>query len=221
MSLAPAAVTELMLQRHTAKAFDPTFSLDAEQRQAIDDLLRLAPSSTNTQPWHFVVAESAEGRQRIAEAMAGPYAYNVPKTTQAALVVVIAARTGVDDAYLEALLAQEQQDGRFVSDQARNGQHQSRRGYHQLHRELGDAPLWFQKQAYIALGTLLLGASALGLDACPMEGFDGARLDELLGLHEQGLASQIVVGLGRRSDADFNAALPKSRWPAERVLTRI
>jgi nitroreductase/dihydropteridine reductase len=74
---------------------------------------------------------------------------------------------------------------------------------------------------YLALGTLLLGVATMGIDACPIEGFDNALLDEALGLREQGLSSTVVVALGYRSDADVNASLPKSRFSASQVISRI
>jgi nitroreductase/dihydropteridine reductase len=78
-----------------------------------------------------------------------------------------------------------------------------------------------EQQAYLALGTLLLGAASLGLDATPMEGIDRDALDRELGLADRGLRSLVMVSLGYRSDSDFNAALPKSRLPAERVFTHL
>ena len=42
------------------------------------------------------------------------------------------------------------------------------------------------KQAYIALGVLLAAAAEMGIDACPMEGFDAAQFDEILGLKDLG-----------------------------------
>ena len=78
-----------------------------------------------------------------------------------------------------------------------------------------------EKQVYLAVGTLLLGAGALGIDACPMEGFDMRALDEELGLREKGLTSSVIVALGYRAADDFNARLPKSRMPLERIMTRI
>ncbi len=78
-----------------------------------------------------------------------------------------------------------------------------------------------EKQTYLALGTLLLGAVSLGVDATPMEGFDSRRLDEELGLREQGFTSLVLVSLGYRADSDFNASLPKSRLPAERLFTYV
>ena len=57
---------------------------------------------------------------------------------------------------------------------------------------------WTEKQAYLALGTLLLGAAAKGIDATPMEGIDRQALDEELGLAAQGLSSVVAVALGYR-----------------------
>ena len=62
-------------------------------------------------------------------------------------------------------------------------------------------------------------AITVGLDACPMEGFDSRKLDELLGLRGQSLTSVVLVALGTRSPDDWNAKLPKSRLPAEALFT--
>jgi nitroreductase/dihydropteridine reductase len=61
----------------------------------------------------------------------------------------------------------------------------------------------------------------LGIDACPMEGFDAAALDLELGLAEQGLQSVVLLALGYSSAEDFNAKLPKSRLAADEVMTRL
>ena len=54
-----------------------------------------------------------------------------------------------------------------------------------------------------------------------MEGFDAELLDAELGLRERGLAAIALVALGGRGPDDWNAALPKSRLPAEAVFTEI
>jgi nitroreductase/dihydropteridine reductase len=78
-----------------------------------------------------------------------------------------------------------------------------------------------EKQVYLALGTLLLGAAALEIDACPIEGFDVKLLNDALDLRAQGLSAVVVVALGYRAADDFNAALPKSRLPMDEVLSEI
>ena len=62
---------------------------------------------------------------------------------------------------------------------------------------------------------------SVAIDACPMEGFDAAVLDETLGLAAQGFAAQVIVALGYRSAGDFNAAAPKSRLPEAALFTDI
>jgi nitroreductase len=58
----------------------------------------------------------------------------------------------------------------------------------------------------------------LGIDACPMEGFDRAQYDDLLGLKAQGLASAVIATLGYRSADDKYAAAPKVRFPKEHLI---
>jgi nitroreductase/dihydropteridine reductase len=78
-----------------------------------------------------------------------------------------------------------------------------------------------EKQVYLNIGNLLLGVAALGIDAVPMEGFDAKVLDEELGLRKKGYTAIAVVGLGYRSDNDFNAELPKSRLEEDEIITII
>ncbi|MBE0315027.1 NAD(P)H-dependent oxidoreductase [Xanthomonas citri pv. punicae] len=120
------------------------------------------------------------------------------------------------------LLSQEDQDGRFINTDARSAQRNSRQSYVDLHRyDLKDAQHWIEKQVYLALGTLLLGAATFGVDACPMEGFDAKVLDEELGLRPRGFTGIVLVGLGYSGDGDFNKALPKSRLQTDVVFSDI
>ncbi len=206
--------------RYTTKAYDAQRSVPQATINELLELLRHSPSSVNSQPWHFVVASSAEGKQRIARSMHEAYAYNESKVLNASHVIVLCARTSITEAHLEALLQQEQADGRFANDEARAGQAKGRLSYVNLHRhDQKDLQHWMEKQTYLALGTLLLGAASLGVDATPMEGFDARKLDEALDLRAQGYTSVVLAALGYRSAGDFNAKLPKSRLPAKDVFT--
>jgi nitroreductase/dihydropteridine reductase len=215
-------LSHIATTRHTAKAFDPNRKIPDALFQELRTLLRFAPSSVNSQPWHFVIAATDEGKARIARATPPPYAYNGPKILNASHVVVLCARTDIDETYLSALLAQEEEDGRYPEPEAKAAYHKSRSGYVNLHRlERKDLPHWMEKQVYLALGTLLLGAATLGLDACPMEGFDARTLDQELGLRDRGLTGVVIVALGTRSEDDWNATLHKSRLPAEILFTEL
>jgi nitroreductase/dihydropteridine reductase len=213
-------IAKIATRRYTTKAYDPHKHIGAAVMEQIQTLLRYAPSSVNSQPWHFIIAQSDEGRAKVAQSTTGPYAGNEPKVSNASHVVVLCARTGLDDAHLERVLAQEEGDGRFPTADGKEAQQKGRSFYVNMHRnELCDTQQWMEKQVYIALGTLLLGAAALEVDATPIEGFDRAVLDEVLGLQERGLTSVVLAALGYRGADDFNAELPKSRLPADELFT--
>ena len=213
-------LSQIATTRHTAKAFDPNKKIPEAVFEELRSLLRHSPSSVNAQPWHFVVAATDEGKARIARATPPPYAYNGPKILNASHVVVLCARIDMDEAHLAALLAQEEKDGRYPEPEAKETYRKSRGGYVNLHRfDRKDLQHWMEKQVYLALGTLLLGAATLGLDACPMEGFDARTLDQELGLRDRGLTSVVIVALGTRGEDDWNAKLHKSRLAAETLFT--
>ncbi len=212
----------LAQKRYTTKAFDPTKTIPAAKIAEIKTLLQYSPSSTNSQPWHFILAGSAEGKGLIAQAMEGNYAFNHQKVLNASHVVVLCTRNQLDEAHLLQVLEQEAKDGRFASDEAKQNQHKGRSFFANMHKyELKDAQHWMEKQVYIALGTLMLGASVLDVDACPIEGFDVTKLNQVLGLREKGLCASVVVALGYRAHDDFNASLPKSRLAQDVIFSEI
>ena len=215
-------IAKLVMSRHTTKAFDPSRKIPAEQMEQIETLLRFSPSSTNAQPWHFFIAASDEGKNLVAQGTDGSNDFNSAKIRNASHVVVLCARASIDDAHLQAVLDQEEHDGRFANAEARAGQHRGRSHFVNMHRfENRDVQHWMDKQVYLAAGALLLAAAGLEIDACPIEGFNQVALDAALDLRAKGLVSTLVIALGYHSADDFNAALPKSRLPAERVITHL
>ena len=208
--------------RYSTKAFDASKRLSDEHVQAIKELIRLSPSSVNSQPWHFILASTEAGKDSIAKSTAENYVFNEPKIRNASHVLVFCAKTNIDEDYLLQVLDLEDRAGRFATDEAKAGGHNGRLFFTNMHRfDLKDEKHWMEKQVYLALGTLLLGVSTMGIDAVPIEGFDSKVLDNELGLREQGYTSLVIVPLGYHSDADFNAKLPKARWSQEEVITEI
>lgn len=215
-------IAQIAQARYTTKAFDPERKIPEAVVEQLCAVLRNAPSSVNSQPWHFIVAASPEAKLRVARATQGGFAYNEPKLRNASHVIVLCGRTRLDDAHLDAVIAQENSDGRFATPEAMAMQDKTRRFYVNLHQnEMKDDRSWIERQVYIALGGLLLAAGAVNVDACPMEGFDAAVLDAELGLAEKGLTSVVLVALGYRGADDFNARLPKSRLAEEALFTRL
>ena len=207
-------------QRYSTKAFDPNRRISEENIQQIKDLIRLSPSSVNSQPWHFILASTDEGKQRIAKSTQGRFSFNERKVLDASHVLVLCAKTSIDDDYLLKLLAVEDKDGRFATEDDKQGMHNGRSYFVNIHRaDLNDAQEWMEKQVYLNAGTVLLGTAAMGIDAVPIEGFDATVMDAEFGLNDQGLTSVLIIPMGYHSEEDFNAKLPKSRWDEADVIT--
>lgn len=201
-------IVSVALKRYSTKAFDATKKLTAGEAEQLKTLLQYSPSSTNSQPWHFIVASTDEGKARVAKAASGTY--------------VFCAKTAMDDAWLQRVVDQEEADGRFATPDAKAANHKGRTFFADMHRkELKDDDQWMAKQVYLNVGNFLLGVAAMGLDAVPIEGVDFAILDEEFDLKAQGYTSLVVVPVGHHSVEDFNATLPKSRLPQSTTITEI
>ena len=88
-----------------------------------------------------------------------------------------------------------------------------------------DAEVNFQhaaRQAYIALGTALVAAAEEQVDSTPMEGFDPAAVDEILGLRAKGLRSVVILPLGyREAEGDWLVNLKKVRRPSDDFISEV
>ena len=80
---------------------------------------------------------------------------------------------------------------------------------------------WTARQTYIALGNLLSAAADLKIDTCPMEGFDSAQFNEMLGLSKKGLNAAVLVAIGYRSEEDKTQHYKKVRKTKENLITYI
>lgn len=77
---------------------------------------------------------------------------------------------------------------------------------------------WAARQVYIALGQFMTSAALLGIDTCPMEGFNPVKYNEILGLEDQGYSATVLCPAGYRAEDDKYAVLPKVRYPSQEVV---
>lgn len=217
-------ITYYAKKRHTVKAYDSTKKISEEHVEKIKELLRFSASSTNAQPWHFVIASTDEAKARIAKANEAMYPFNNPSILSSSHVVLFCSRLTIEDDHLLKVLEQEEADGRFAADPAFKEQMDgARKFFINIHKhDYKDVQHWMDKQVYLNIGQFLLGVATLGIDATPMEGIDVKSIDEELGLREKGYTSLVAVTLGYHDpEKDFNAALPKSRLPYSEILTEV
>ena len=116
-------ITEAMKWRYSTKDFDTNKKISAEDFQSLKDILRLSPSSTNIQPWHFVIADDEAGKARIAKGTEGMYEFNDAKVKDASHVIVFCSRVYADDEFLKDVLDKEDADGRFAEPKFREQIH--------------------------------------------------------------------------------------------------
>ena len=205
--------------RYTTKHYDPAKRVSDEDFEALLEILRLSPSSVNSQPWEFFIARTPEARSKIMPAILD---FNRERVKNASHIVVFAVHEKLNEQYLQDLLAQEAADGRYAKNEALQGQDAGRRHFVGLHSVSEQELLsWEMRQAYIAQGFVLFAAASMGIDSTPIEGADFDLLDEILDLRSKGLRSCFAVSFGYRACDDANALRPKSRWPRKRIFHEI
>ncbi len=222
-------ITHVALKRHTAKAYDASRTIPNETVEKLKTLLQNSPSSTNIQPWHFILASTPEGKERVAKSTDEKFPFNSPSIRNASLVVVFASRLAADEDYMQHVLEKEDKDGRYDAEtpalkaERKAQMHGGRNLFANIHKQdLKDLQHWMDKQVYLNIGQFMLGAASLGLDTTPMEGIDTKALDEEFGLREKGFTSLVAVCVGYGdAEANYNAMLPKSRLSLAEITTEV
>ena len=201
--------------RYATKQFDPQRKISARDWETLEEALVLSPSSGGLQPWKFIVVTDPAMRAKLT-----PASYGQPQINAASHLVVFASKMNLNEADVDAHIKHiaEVQGAPFEAFAQLRGMLVG--GIVKALDENG-RNAWARNQVYIALGNLLTSAALLGVDACPMEGFDRAQYDEILGLKAQGFTTAVIATLGYRSPADKYAMAPKVRFPKEQVITHI
>ena len=211
----PLSATELLdaLQwRYATKVFDPARKIPADTWTALEQSLVLTPSSYGLQPWKFLVITNPELRETLVA-----HSWRQRQVADASHLVVLTVKKKLSEADIDRFLMR--------MAEVRGGTPDALVRFRQM--LIGDvidgergriAEEWATRQAYIALGQFMTTAALLGVDTCPMEGFEPAKYDEVLGLADQGLTSVLLCPAGYRSENDSYAQLPKVRFKAEDVI---
>jgi nitroreductase len=206
---------EALQWRYATKVFDATQKIPADVWQTLERALVLTPTSYGLQPYKFLVISDPAKRTELL-----PHSWNQKQVVDASHFVVFTARTKITDADVNKLI-------KLTSD-VRKIPAESLNFYRDL--MLGDvvngprsktAHDWAARQAYIALGNLMTCAAVLGVDACPMEGFNPAEYDRVLGLNYSGYATVVTCALGYRAAGDKYASQPKVRYETNELVQQI
>ncbi len=214
-------LVKVLNKRYSAKTFDPNENIPENVWKQMEAALRLSASSTNAQPWHFVIVSTKEGKDKLANASNEKYGFNSQKIIDAPYSVLFCTKNDIDEEYLLHVLDIEDKDGRYTNPELKEMMHGGRSFFVNMHKDtVKDLAQWNEKQVYLNVGNALLSAAILGIDALPMEGIDIEALNKEFGLSRKGLTASVLVSFGYHTAEDFNADLPKSRLPEEEIFTR-
>lgn len=200
--------------RYAAKSYDKERKISAEDWATLEQAILLAPSSFGLQPYKALVISDPEVRERLT-----PSAYNQPQITDASHLVVFAYKKTLTEADI-AHFIERTAEVRSQTRESLADYENVLKGAAQRAIDGGYIETWNSRQAYIALGFLLETAALLGIDATPMEGFDAAQFNEILGLEDY--SAVVVAALGYRdAESDWLANLPKVRYSKDEVIETI
>ena len=200
--------------RYATKKFDPAKKIAASDWAVLEQALILTPTSYGLQPYKFLVLTDPALRARLV-----PASWGQTQPVDCSHYVVFAARAQNTEPDVDRYLAR--------MAEVRGGAPEALAGFKKvLMGDVVDGPRgqvaleWAARQAYIALGNFMTSAALVGVDTCPMEGFEPAQYDEILGLPAQGFRAVVACAAGYRAADDKYAALPKVRFPASELLDR-
>lgn len=207
-------VLEMLEWRYATKKMDPCRQVPEEKVDAIVEAIRLAPTSSGTQPFELIVVTNPDILAQIRAV-----AMDQSPVTDCSHLLVFAAWDNYTEERLDAI-AQANVDAR--GDIPLIHQYYDNLKSYLVPRNAEVNFSHAAAQAYIALGIGLVAAAEQGVDSTPMEGFDPASVDTILNLGEKGLRSVLLLPLGYRDPAgDWLLPMAKVRKDREALVTRI
>lgn len=207
------AVVSQLRWRYAVKKFDPARTIPDDVWNSLEQALVLTPSSYGLQPWKFFVVTDPAKKDLLP-----PLSWNQSQPRDCSHLVVLCLRADLGEADIDRHVARTAEVrgqavetlGRFKSMMMGS-----------LKADGFDSAEWAARQVYIALGQFMAAAAMMGVDTCPMEGFDPAKYDEVLGIGSQGYRSVVACPAGYRAADDKAATLPKVRFKTDDVIGRI
>jgi nitroreductase len=197
--------------RYAIKKYNPEKKVSSEDLHVLMESIRLAPSSFGLQPYTVIHVTNPELRKKLRAA-----AWDQAQVTDSSDFFVFAVSTNLSHTSVDEFM-------QLVS-KIQNVPVDSLGGYAAMINGSIDAKdttgriAWAARQAYLGLGFLLESAAIMKIDASPMEGFDPALFDEILGLKDKNLTSVVMASVGYRDENDDYVKRPKVRKAMESMF---
>lgn len=185
---------DIAKSRYTTKKYDPNGKIADETIEQLKEILRLSPSSINSQPWKFTFISDGKTKTELSRVSY----HNEQKVNDASHIVVFSVIENVEDFENGNLTFLGPEKVAY---------------YNRMVKPRGDAGIksWLSCQVYLALGFFLSACASMGIDSTPMEGIQTEAYDRVL--QQDGYKSLFAVAIGYRDKDDVNqpSITPKYR----------
>lgn len=180
-------------------------TVPSEKLDTILEAIRLAASSFGLQPYRVIVVDDPALKAKIHES-----ACRQPQMIEGSHVLVFASWRNITNEHIDRYVSLISKERNIPVEQLA----QLDKGLKDFIASRSQEQLanWAARQAYIGLGFGLTAAALQQVDATPMEGFNPAEMDKVLGLEEKNLQSVALLTLGYRDAVnDYLVNLKKVR----------
>ena len=177
--------------RHACKLFDENRKINDADMRYILETARLSPSSFGMEGWKFLVITNQQLKEKLRVVC-----WDQPQiTTCSHLVVVLAAinplkiQSGTPQKRFQRRDLPQEMIERYIG------------VYENYTKAIGDDKsifAWSARQTYIAAANMMMAASFIGIDSCPIEGFEKDRVDEILKLDTKEFQTSLILPFGYR-----------------------
>lgn len=184
--------SEAMDFRHACKIFDETKKISDDQIKFILEAGRKSPSSFGMEPWKFLVIQNMELKEKLR-----PFCWNQPQiTTCSDLIIILAKIDAVKPSgdYVPAMFKRREMP------QEKFDMYIDLYEKHLSHTMSSDENIlaWTARQCYIALGNMMTAAASIGIDSCPIEGFEKQNVEDILDLDTSKYQLAVMMPVGYR-----------------------
>lgn len=195
---------DAMMFRHACKEFDNTKKISRSDFNSILEMGRLSPSSFGFEPWKFLVIQNESLREKLKEFTWGAQG-TLPTASH---YVIVLARKKDSMIYNSDYIKHMMKDTHNLDNESIKLRTQFYEKFQKDDFNLLESDRaifdWACKQTYIAMANMMSGAAYMGIDSCPIEGFDDKKAQEFiekeLGVDSDEFGLSVMVAFGYRKN---------------------
>lgn len=202
---------ESLKQRYSVKKFDKRKKIPQESLNRILEAGKLSASSLGLQPYEIYIVGSDQLLDKLIPAF-----HNPSQISTCSHLIIIIAKTAIGEEYIDNYFKHIAATRDLQVENLTPFRNSI--GHHLNDLERDEITNWAERQGYIVLGNLLFAAALENIDSCPMEGFSGEKIAELLNIDKEKEKVSVTLALGYRAWDDPFQNNKKVRKPDDKIF---